>query len=185
MHSRILSRSFQAQEKHTRHIFKCNSRNSELIHTTMQALTCTAVIPVITPLRKETESYTPKKEQRNTHKHTLSASLWDSLYLSNTWTLMPCWTPWWGVLQATAQTGLILGHITRYRRIVPLKHPNTHSSRLIDTCMQSSADVIYQSPDGRQTLVSSCQHTLMSSRFTLLAWMYCHKNYNMCVVKQS
>ncbi len=120
--------------------------------------------------RKQKAIHLEKKNKEHTH----SASLWDSLYLSNTWTLMPCWTPWWGVLQTTAQTGLILGHITRYRRIVPLKHPNTHSSRLIDTCMQSSADVIYQSPDGSQTLVSSCQHTLMSSRFTLLAWMYCH-----------
>lgn len=114
-----------------------------------------------------------------THASTHSVSLWACLYLSNTWTLMPCWTLWWGVLQTAAHRqasywAILQGIDPEYHSNTP-RHTHTHISRLIDTCLQSSTDVIYQSRDGSQSLVSSCQHTLMRSRFTHSAWIYCHK----------
>lgn len=88
-------------------------------------------------MRKRTESYTPrkknkehtprKKNKEHTYKHTHSASLIFSLFeqYMNSHALLN--TMVGSLAEYSTQTGLILGHITRYRPIVPLKHPNTHT----------------------------------------------------------
>lgn len=65
-----------------------------------------------------------------THASTHSVSLWACLYLSNTWTLMPCWTLWWGVLQTAAHRqasywAILQGIDPEYHSNTP-RHTHTH-----------------------------------------------------------